>query len=65
MDKCIVCKKYAPRLNHHYFVVPGHIALPNYYNLCDDHRGRRYSFEDFYNDDGTRKPFDPGVNIKE
>jgi len=52
---CQKCGAPASLRNLRFFVVPGHIMVPNSYLLCDEHRGFRYNFEDIYNEDGTRK----------
>jgi hypothetical protein len=52
---CLECGKDVTNRLPHYFVVPGHIIVPNEYYLCNDHKDNQFSFEDIYNNDGTRK----------
>lgn len=59
MNKCIVCNKYAPTYDR-YFVMPAHILVPNCYPVCYEHLAMQFRYEDFYNEDGTRKPFTKG-----
>lgn len=55
MRKCAKCGEEASNQNDRYFVIPGYIIAPNCYYLCENHKGLPLSFEDFYNEDGTRK----------
>ena len=56
--KCIICNEPSKLGLERYFVIPGFIVVPNCYMLCERHRGIRLEFDDFYNEDGTRKPLD-------
>lgn len=42
--------------NAYYMVTPGKIVCPAEYYLCQKHRNMPVSFEEVYNEDGTRKP---------
>lgn len=55
MVKCLECGIKIDMPWPRFFVVPGHIMVPNEYYLCDKHKDKRFTFEDIYNNDGTRK----------
>lgn len=55
MVKCLECGIKIDMPWPRFFVVPGHITVPNEYYLCDKHKDKRFTFEDIYNNDGTRK----------
>ena len=52
---CLSCGRKVQSTQEFYMVTPGHIVVPASYYLCDDHKQHRYSFEDIYNPDATRK----------
>lgn len=56
MPDCLVCGKSDAYNIIRYFVIPGHIVAPNSYALCKEHIDIQYTFEDIYNEDGSRKP---------
>ena len=53
MYKCLYCDN--PATHTKYMVIPGHIIVPNAYDLCDDHEHKEIGYYHIYNDDGTRK----------
>ncbi len=53
MYKCLYCDN--PGIHTKYMTIPGHIVVPNAYDLCDDHEDKTLGYYDIYNDDGTRK----------
>lgn len=52
---CIECGSYTSNTKPRWFIVPSHIFVPNQYYLCEVHKDNKISFEDIYNQDGTRK----------
>lgn len=58
MNKCLTCGKHAPHHNVRYFVVPGHIMVPNSYLLCDEHKELQYFFDDIYDENCEVKKID-------
>lgn len=64
MLECLVCGKKSAYSQQRYFVVPGFIMVPNCYFLCEEHKHLNFSFENVYNDDGTRKKIDLEKNIQ-
>ena len=61
MFECLACGSKSARNMERYFVVPGHIMVPNCYLLCDEHKHLNFTFEDVYNNDGSRK----AITLKE
>ncbi len=53
MYKCLYCGHSATHTK--YFGIPGHIFVPNAYDLCDAHEHKSIGYYDIYNEDGTRK----------
>lgn len=53
--KCIICCDYASNQHEKYFVIPGHIIVPNCYRLCETHKNETLEFHNLYLPDGTRK----------
>jgi hypothetical protein len=52
--QCLKCGKKVGNMHQRYFVIPVHIWVPTEHYLCDEHKDIRYTFEDVYNDNGTR-----------
>lgn len=59
MSECLTCgSKEVSNTSVRYFCVPGMVMVPNSYLLCEQHKGLQYSYEDIYEEDGTRKKID-------
>ncbi len=52
---CLKCGSKNVTEHSYYFIIPGMIIVPNEYRLCKKHKDLRFSFEDVYNEDGSRK----------
>ena len=55
MIDCLKCGKKCNNANQRWMCVPGYIMVPSEYYLCNEHKDIRYSFEDIYDVDGSRK----------
>jgi hypothetical protein len=64
--KCALCDEFANMYNERYFIVSSReFFVPNCYVLCDEHKDIQMVFEDFYNENGTRKKIEKERIINE
>lgn len=62
---CITCgSKKVDTHKIHYFLVPGHVLVPNTYLLCEEHKNISYYFDDIYTPNGKRKEIDHEAIVK-
>ncbi len=52
--KCLFCGE--PAIHVKYMTIPGHIIVPNAYDLCDEHRHISLGYYDIYDKDAKRHP---------
>jgi len=52
---CLECGKPCSLQYMHYFICPSHLFVSNCYLLCEEHKHKRFVYEDIYDQDGSQK----------